>query len=64
MVRDRPGRAPDIRARGYPAFAGRLSGDSQSATLLIHPRSQANAVTLERNGSTVASAVLVYRRSR
>ncbi len=66
IIADRPGGT--LRALGRTAAGtldlGVLAGSDQAATLLVRPSTRITSVTLQRDGTAVASAKLVYGGTR
>ena len=62
VIADRPGGALRVVAHisGGAADLGDLTSAGETATLLLHPRERIRSITLQRAGTTVASAKLAY----
>jgi hypothetical protein len=62
IIADKPGGALHAIANtpGGVADLGELLSTGETATLLVHPRERIRSIVLQRAGTTVASAKLVY----
>ena len=62
IIADKPGAGVRALARTPSGLRdlGPLTGSARTATLLVRPRDRIRSVVLQRNGTTVASAILVY----
>jgi hypothetical protein len=62
IIADKPGGSLHALARTASATTdlGALASSGETATLLVRPRERIQSITLQRGGTNVASARLVY----